>query len=151
LRLTRRTITSCWSGRRDSNPTLYTVVETKCQIENLQVHLPSLARRLNKEVDEVATRKITDILTPDELQLLKRTISHFLKDPDYATGEETGRSFRTLEFGHPLPLEVVIRDWRAELNEGPGGRDQRNGDCFSIYVKLYEAGDGIEPLLGDIM
>jgi hypothetical protein len=99
-------------------------------------------------------RKLTDILTHDDVSLLRRTISHFLRHPDYATGEETGRSFRTLEFGHPLPLEIVIRDWRTELDDGTGGRDERNGDCYSIYLKVYEgdlAIDDVERLLGNIM
>jgi hypothetical protein len=102
----------------------------------------------------MATRKITDVLTHDEVELLRRTISHFLRDPDYATGEERGRSFRTLEFGQALPLEIVIRDWRTELDGGTGGRVERNGDSYSIYLKIYEgdiAIDDIEPLLGSIM
>ena len=102
----------------------------------------------------MATRKITDVLTHDEVELLRRTISHFSRDPDYATGEETGRSFRTLEFGQALPLEIVIRDWRTELDDGTGGREERNGDCYGSYLKLDEgdmAIDDIDPLLGNIM
>jgi hypothetical protein len=100
------------------------------------------------------TRKISDVLTHAEVDLLRRTIGHFLRDPDYATGEETGRSFQTLEFGQPLPLELVIRDWRTELDDGTGGREYRNGDCYPIYLKLYE-GDiaiaDINPVLDQIM
>ncbi|HXN48165.1 MAG TPA: hypothetical protein VN893_16070 [Bryobacteraceae bacterium] len=103
----------------------------------------------------MATKKVTNVLTPNELQLLKQTITHFLQNPDYATGEETGRTFRSLKFGQPLPLEIVIRDWRTDLNEGTGGRDERNGDCFKTYIELCEAGevnpDDLQALLGDIM
>jgi hypothetical protein len=48
----------------------------------------------------------------------------------------------------------VIRDWKTALNDGTGGRDPRNGDCYSIYLKLYEGNvtmDEIDPLLGTIM
>src|ERR1035437_3067070 len=102
----------------------------------------------------MATRKITDVLTPDEVALLRRTIGHFLSDPDYATGKEKGRSFRKLQFGQALPLEIVIRDWKTELDDGTGGRVERNGDCYSIYLKVYEGSialDDIDPLLGTIM
>src|SRR5436305_378041 len=101
----------------------------------------------------MATNKITDILTQGELELLRRTIHHFLQDPDYATGDETGHTFRTLEFGQALPLELVIRDWKTAADGGTGGREYRNGDCYALYLKLYE-GDitiDLDPLLGNIM
>ena|SRR5579871_6481004 len=98
--------------------------------------------------------KITDVFTHPEIEQLRRTISHVLHHPDYATGEEVGRSFHTLEFGQPLPLEIVIRDWRTELEDGTGGREEGNCDCYSTYPKLYEGGitmDDLGPLLGTIM
>ena len=82
--------------------------------------------------------KIEEVLNADEIRLVKKTMTNFFENPDYATGEEEGLSFDTLEFGQPLPMEVVLRDWRVELNEGTGGRKFRAGDCFEIYVKLYE-------------
>lgn len=98
---------------------------------------------------------INDVLTASERGRLRSTIIQFLRSPDYAIGDETGHSFETLEFGQPLPLEVVIRDWRTDLNDGTGGRDYRKGDCFDIYVKLYETGmlaiPDVDGLLGNIM
>ena len=100
-------------------------------------------------------RSITDILSANELNQAPRTIVHFLQHPGDATGEETGRSFRTLSFGQPLPLELVLGDWRTALNEGTGGREHRNGDCFSIYRKVYGndavTRTDVDALLGTII
>lgn len=82
-------------------------------------------------------------LSPDELELVKRTMSHFLRDPDYATGEERGHSFRKLRFGQPLPLEIVLRDWCTSADEGRGSRALNGGDCFRIYKRLFEKGNEV--------
>ena len=37
---------------------------------------------------------IEQLLPPEELALAKATLVHFLNDPDYATGDETGLSFK---------------------------------------------------------
>lgn len=87
-------------------------------------------------------QSILDILMPAELDRLRKTLRHFLNDPDYATGDEQGLSFDQLEFGQALPLEIVIRDWKTELNGGSGGRETRSGDCYDIYLKLYENNGG---------
>ena len=82
--------------------------------------------------------KIEEVLNADELKLVKKTMTNFLENPDYATGGEEGLTFDTLKFGQPLPMEIVLRDWKTELNEGTGGREYRAGDCFEIYKKLYK-------------
>lgn len=83
---------------------------------------------------------LDDYLTPEEQDRFKRTLEHFLSHPDYATGDEQGLTFEKVTFGQPLPLEVVVRDWRTALNNGTGGRVYRQGDCYAIYEKLYESG-----------
>ncbi len=51
--------------------------------------------------------------------------------------------------GHPAtPAQIrtraanklVIRDWKTELDDGTGGREYKNGNCYDIYLKLYEGG-----------
>lgn len=99
--------------------------------------------------------KITDILSLEEIVAVRRTIGHFMQHPDYATGEETGRTFRKLACGQPLPLEIVLRDWQTGMDERRGGRDLRNGDCYRIYLKVYENPavtiTDVDPLLGTAM
>jgi hypothetical protein len=83
---------------------------------------------------------IADILSADELALVKSTMGHFLANPDYATGEERGLTFDRLQYGTPLPMELVLRDWCTSLDEGRGGMSSLEGDCYAIYLKLYESG-----------
>ena len=66
--------------------------------------------------------------------------SRFLAHPDYAEGNEQGLTFGKLTFGSPLPLEIVLRDWRADLNNGDGGCVYKRGDCYAIYEKLHASG-----------
>lgn len=87
---------------------------------------------------------ISDVLTAEEVALVRRTLDHFLADPDYAEGDETGVSFGLLAFGSPLPMEIVLRDWRIDQADGSGGREVRQGDCYVIYTKLYES-DLVQP------
>lgn len=83
---------------------------------------------------------ITNFLTPEELAHVKRTMEHFLRHPDYATGEERGLTFEQLQYGEPIPMELVLRDWRSADHNGQGKRVYMQGDCYPIYVKLYETG-----------
>ena len=34
----------------------------------------------------------------------------------------------------------MIRDWKTELDDGTGGREYKNGNCYDIYLKLYGGG-----------
>ncbi len=94
---------------------------------------------------------IEDILTGNEIALVRQTLKHFLMDPDYASGEEDGITFDELEFGQSLPLELVLRDWNSDLYEGTGGMDFQNGDCYRIYKKLYLGTPSNNPDLGDFL
>ena len=84
--------------------------------------------------------KLEQILSDHELARVQKTVLNFLQNPDYATGEEQGRSFERLSVGETLPLEIVLRDWNTRLNNGRGGRQRNKGDCYSIYKVLYEDG-----------
>lgn len=84
--------------------------------------------------------KLEDYLSQDDLDLVKKTLDHFFQDPDYATGEEQGLTFEELSFGDPLPFEIVLRDWNTSLNNGKGGRELNNGDCYRIYKIIHEEG-----------
>lgn len=86
------------------------------------------------------SEEIKDLLSEEEWARLKRTLEHFQSEPDFATGEERGMSFDRLEFGQKLPLEIVLRDWRTDLDEGKGDRAYFDGTCFDIWVKLNRAG-----------
>jgi hypothetical protein len=77
-------------------------------------------------------------LTEEQRVRIKRTLDHFLKNPDYATGDETGYSFESLEFGQALPMEIVLRDWNTKADDGRGSRILNGGDCYDIYKLLYE-------------
>jgi len=98
-------------------------------------------KRMDGPGDETEeAMEVAEILSPEELALLKRTLQHFLRKPDYATGTESGLTFDKLEHGQPLPLEIVIRDWSTALNGGGSRQTQNGGDCYEIYTKLYESG-----------
>jgi len=98
-------------------------------------------KRMDGPGDETEeAMEVTEIVSRQELALIKRTLTHFLRNPDSATGTETGLTFDKLELGQPLPLEIVLRDWNTALNDGRGKRAHHGGNCYEIYKTLYESG-----------
>ena len=82
---------------------------------------------------------------PREIRkLAKKTIEHFLQDPDYSKGAPSGG----YTFGSPKRLKLVLRDYSISLNNGEGGYKTRRGDCNKIQ-KLIERGRLTEQQLLD--
>ena len=71
-------------------------------------------------------------------------LTHFLSDPDYASGK--GK----ISFGSALGLSSVLRSYDCTLNDGDGGVKSNKGDCRNIYDAIEKDNLTEDELLSSI-
>jgi len=81
--------------------------------------------------DEWSAYQETRGVTKDYCRLAKKTLTHFLSDPDYASGNS-----KKVSSGFALGLGSVLSSYDCTLNDGDGGLKSEKGDCRKIFQAI---------------